>query len=357
MSRSRSLDKNLTRTLTFEREAINEEERTVELSFSSEMPYERWFGSEILSHDSGAVDLSRLQEVGVLLFSHGRDARYGRMPIGTIVRVWIDEEQRKGKAIVKFDDDEDSDKVFRKVVKGIIKGVSVGYAVSAWEEVKAGKTSSNGRHTGPAYVAVKWQPFEISIEPTPADPSVGVGRSNSNEGEEETMNGLKRLALAQGFLVPDNGAPAGGSTSAVERTAAPAASNPIDPETLQRQAAEAERNRVAEITELCRNFGMEDELPEYIRSGVTVQAVKDAILEKQLQSRKPAAQQVIVQAEDTDKFRAAASDALLIRAGRHIQKPADGAWNCAACVCATSQSNVCNGSANPGCIDLTMMSS
>lgn len=326
LSRSRSLDRDLMRTLTFEREAINEEERTVELSFSSEMPYERWFGSEILSHDSGAVDLSRLQEVGVLLFSHGRDARYGRMPIGTIVRVWIDEEQRKGKAIVKFDDDEDSEKVYRKVVKGIIKGVSVGYTVSSWEEVKAGKTSANGRHAGPAYIALKWQPFEISIEPTPADPSVGVGRSNSNEGEEETMNGLKRLALmAQEFLVPDNGAPAGGSTSAVVRTAAPSASNPIDPETLQRQAAEAERNRVAEITELCRNFGMEDELPEYIRSGVTVQAVKDAILEKQLQGRKPAAQQVIVQAEDTDKFRAAASDALLIRAGRHIQKPADGA--------------------------------
>jgi hypothetical protein len=319
LSRSRNLDRNLTRTLTFEREAINEEERTVELSFSSETPYERWFGVEILSHDSGAVDLSRLQEVGVLLFSHGRDVKYGRMPIGSIVHVWIDEDQRKGKAIVKFDDDEDSDQVFRKVVKGIIKGVSVGYAVSAWEEVKAGKTSSNGRHTGPAYVAVKWQPFEISIEPTPADPSVGVGRSadiSFGKGEEEAMNETRLKTMAQ---APDSGAPA------AERASVPAPGNPVDPEELKRQAAEAERQRVAEITDLCRNFGMEDKLPEFIRSGATVQQVKDAILEKQLQSRKPAAQQVRVLSDEADKFREAASDALLIRAGRHIQKSADGA--------------------------------
>lgn len=61
----------LTRTLTFARDTVNESERTVELSFSSEAPYERYFGSEILSHDPEAIDLSRLEEVGVLLFSHG----------------------------------------------------------------------------------------------------------------------------------------------------------------------------------------------------------------------------------------------------------------------------------------------
>lgn len=217
----------LSRVLTLERDTINEEDRTVELSFSSEAAYERWFGPEILSHDPGAIDLARLQEVGVLLFAHGRDFNYGRMPIGTIVRVWIDAEARKGRAIVKFDDDEDSERVFQKVRKGIIKGVSVGYSVSSWEEVKAGKTSANGRVQGPAYVALKWEPFEISIEPTPADPSVGVGRSNQNESEEEQMNQLKRMALlAQGFFVPDTGGAASGGAappSEGSRSAAPPA--------------------------------------------------------------------------------------------------------------------------------------
>ncbi|CAH8248527.1 hypothetical protein WJ0W_005709 [Paenibacillus melissococcoides] len=176
----------LTRAWSIDGSTINEEERTVELSFSSEEPYQRWFGNEILSHDVGAVDLSRLQEVGVLLFSHGRDTRYGRMPIGDVEKAWIDANTRKARALVRFDDDEDSEKVFRKVVKGFIKGVSVGYSVSNWEEVKAGSVSANGRHQGPAYVALKWQPFEISIEPTPADPTVGVGRSADSNASATT---------------------------------------------------------------------------------------------------------------------------------------------------------------------------
>ena len=53
----------------------------------------------------------------------------------------------------------------------------VGYSVDAWEEVAAGKKSSDGRFSGPCYIAKKWTPFEISIVSVPADPTVGVGRS------------------------------------------------------------------------------------------------------------------------------------------------------------------------------------
>ena len=42
----------VTRALMFDRAAINEESRTVELAFASETPYERYWGVEIL-------DLSR----------------------------------------------------------------------------------------------------------------------------------------------------------------------------------------------------------------------------------------------------------------------------------------------------------
>ena len=318
-------DNQLVRTLTFSRDSINEEARTAELSFSSEAPYERYFGNEILSHDPGAIDLERLTEVGVLLFAHGRDANYGRMPIGVIQKVWVDESQRKARALVQFDDDEDSDKVFQKVKKGVIKGVSVGYAVSSWEEVKAGKTSANGRHTGPAYVALKWQPFEISIEPTPADPSVGVGRSNQNEGEENEMNGLKMLALAAQRMMhaPDSGATGGGGASpegSGTRSAVPPA---VDPTHAAQQGATAERARVTEINTLCRNFGL-DATP-YIEDGSTVEKVKDAILQKQITDRQPQRSGIQVGDEGIDKFRAAATDGLLLRAARTVTKPAPGA--------------------------------
>ncbi|MEK3749430.1 prohead protease/major capsid protein fusion protein [Paenibacillus sp. FSL E2-8871] len=320
----------LSRTLTFSKDSINEEDRTAELSFSSEAPYERYFGSEILSHDPGAIDLQRLTDVGVLLFAHGRNSRYGNMPIGVIQKVWVDDNERKARALVQFDDDEDSDKVFQKVKKGIIKGVSVGYEVSSWEEVKAGKVSANGRHAGPAYVALKWQPFEISIEPTPADPSVGVGRSyNQNESEDERMKGLKMLALAaQGLMhAQDNGAGIGGGAGTPtppegdgQRAAAPPG---IDPAISAQQGATAERSRVTEINSLCRNFGM-DATP-YIEDGSTVDKVKDAILQKQIADKAPQRSAIQVGAEDQDKFRAAATDALLLRAARTVSKPAAGA--------------------------------
>lgn len=38
------------------------------------------------------------------------------------------------------------------------------------------KQSADGRFTGPADIARKWTPYEISIVSVPADPTVGVGR-------------------------------------------------------------------------------------------------------------------------------------------------------------------------------------
>ena len=48
-----------------------ENDRTFELSFSSEEPYTRWFGPEILDHSDGCVDMSRLTEIGVDYISSG----------------------------------------------------------------------------------------------------------------------------------------------------------------------------------------------------------------------------------------------------------------------------------------------
>lgn len=144
-------------------------ERKFILSFSSEEPYERYWGIEVLDHSDGAVDLTRLSEIGCVLFNHNRDK-----VIGKINRVWI--ENRRGCAEIEFDSDEEAEVIYQKVANGTLKGVSVGYRVETWEEVAPGKKSSDGRFTGPAEIARKWIPFEISIVSVPADPTVGVGR-------------------------------------------------------------------------------------------------------------------------------------------------------------------------------------
>ena len=152
-------------------------ERKFILSFSSEEPYERWWGVEILSHAEGAIDLTRLNSIGCVLFNHNRDKVTGK-----VLRAWI--ENNRGQAEIEFDEDAESEVIYQKVKGGTLKGVSVGYRVTNWEEVAVNKKSVDGRFTGPCDIATRWEPFEISIVSIPADPTVGVGRSQ--EEQEET---------------------------------------------------------------------------------------------------------------------------------------------------------------------------
>lgn len=175
---NRATDKNQgTRTMghVLAREAEDQDSRRRTISFSSEEPYRRWFGLEILDHADNAMDLSRLNEVGVLLFNHKTD-----VVVGKVIRAWV--EDRRGMAEVEFDTDDDAEKIFGKVKSGTLKTTSVRYSVDAWEEVVDGKTSADGRFTGPCQIARKWTPLEVSIVSVPADATVGVGRSDGQEG-------------------------------------------------------------------------------------------------------------------------------------------------------------------------------
>lgn len=296
-------DKNLTRSMASgvilcrANEEGNEASRQVELSLSSEEPYKRWFGTEILSHDPDAIDLTRLQDGGVVLFNHDRNN-----VLGKVLSVELDEQERKLRATVEFDDDDDADKIFKKVQSGTLKGVSVGYAVGVWEEVEAGEVSTNGRFTGPCDVATRWTPYEISIASVPADPTVGVGRSY--EPEETGGNDVKYT---------EDGA---------EKKAAPNQKR-TEPQAMDMREAGAlaERQRVQEISGMCRQFGVD--AGKFIADGTSVDAARAAIMAKVASERQ--AQTVTVQADEMDKFRAAAADGLALRAGVHVEKPADGA--------------------------------
>lgn len=151
--------------------------KTYEISFSSEEPYNRWFGPEILDHSAAAIDLTRLNEIGVVLYNHDRDC-----VIGKIKRAWI--EDGRGKAEIEFDSDDASEVIRQKVDSGTLKGVSVGYSVSNWEEVEQGETSLDGRFKGPCSIAKKWMPYEVSIVSIPADATVGVGREYDDTASE-----------------------------------------------------------------------------------------------------------------------------------------------------------------------------
>lgn len=279
------------------------DDRTVELSFSSEEPYERWFGTEILCHDDGCINLDRFNNgLGTVLFNHDRDA-----VVGHIENVWI--EDNRGKAIVRFDEDDESEKIYQKVLKGTLQGVSVGYSISRYEElIDSDSKSSNGRFTGPAYVITDWEPLEISIVSVPADPSVGVGRS-VDDNEEEPMKGdAKAKGTEQNVPqvvpeVPESGVKGFNADDAKKLIA-------------------AERERVSTITSLCRDFEV-DGVDEFIKSGKSVAEVREVVMDALRERNKPVS--IKVGEADSDKFRMAMQDALMMSAGISVANPAPGA--------------------------------
>lgn len=279
-------------------------ERMMTVSFASEEPYERWFGPEVLQVDETALDLSRFNNgLGCVLYNHHRDA-----VIGKIDRVWM--ENGRAYADITFDDDEESEKVYQKVKAGTLKGVSVGYVVNEYTEVKenASLYTSNGTIKGPCYVATKWEALEISIVSVPADATVGVGRAQEEafhrivkvvkpKEEEKNMNEEKNVN-------PVNVVP------------------PVDNGEALRAAIQEERERCENITALCRHFNVEPK--EFIEKGMSLAEVQTQVLAKAAKDTVPAAN-IEVKEDEADKYRAAATDALLMRAGVHVEKPAAGA--------------------------------
>ncbi len=282
--------------------------KRVSLAFSSETPYRRWYGTEILSHAPGAIDLTRLRSAGVVLYAHGSDERAGRMPIAKITDVRLDADSI-GRAEVEFDgEDEFAQTVLRKVEGGFIRGVSVGYRVTEWEYLqKKGQKSADGRFTAAedeTYIAVRWEPYEISIEPVPADYTVGVGRTIENtQNKGEMTMGENENTMTAAPAVPQTADPA-------QRGAEPASTVPAAQPNGD-NAVEAERVRASEITALCRTFGMDAQ--PHIDSGATVDQVRAAILDK-LAKGNPTSS-VRVTNDEGDRFRDAMSDALMMRTG------------------------------------------
>ena len=161
----------------FERFAVldlreaNLESRTVPASLSSESPVDRFFGREILVHDSDAVDLSRAGDGLPLLWNHNTDE-----PIGVVERIKIKDGKLRG--VLRFSNNKKAIEVFNDVRDGFLKNISIGYQVNKFEEQA---NSNDIRVTG-------WTLLESSVVTVPADASVGINRSLSGVNEMADEN-------------------------------------------------------------------------------------------------------------------------------------------------------------------------
>lgn len=153
---------------------IDVEKRQIELPFSSEYPVERYFGSEILLHGEENVDLSYLESVGSVLQRHGGEVTD---IIGPIIKSWI--QDRTGRAIVGFDDDDIGNRAMAKVQSGSLRGVSFGYRIEKGirldepEDVWVDPVTKV-EYRGPGVIGTRWRAHEITFTPVPADHTVGL---------------------------------------------------------------------------------------------------------------------------------------------------------------------------------------
>ena len=252
-----------------------EESKRFQLSFSSETPYLRYGEEEILLHTPEAVDLTRLRTAGALLYEHGRDFM-GRFPIGRIEEVRLDTENRRCLADITFDEeDESAAAIRRKVEAGMIRGVSVGYRVLEWTALQKNETSADGRFHGPAVLATKWEPYEISIVATPADVTVGVGRSQTIEQEEMAMHEDEKT-----IDTPETKEAA--PTPQERSLEAPAMVPEIQKEVSR--ALEEQRRTAAAISKRCRMFGIDPS--ELLEKGLT-EAEADREILRRLEEQRP----------------------------------------------------------------------
>jgi HK97 family phage major capsid protein/HK97 family phage prohead protease len=224
--------------------SVDKEKRTIELSFSSEAPVERWPGEfEVLSHDAGACDLRRLNSGGPLLWNHDTDE-----VIGVVESAQVDAD-RKGRAVVRFGNSECAQSTWADVQDGILRNVSVGYRIRAIK-----RQEQNGAEE--TYLVTDWEPYEVSIVSCPADTSVGVGRSI------ETIHKIN-------------------SMSETTITSQAASQEPkVNIDALRSEGANAERERVNTILAAGEQYGEQEFASKFLRDGGTVEAFRTALLEK-----------------------------------------------------------------------------
>lgn len=231
-------------------------DRTIELSFSSEEPVDRWFGTEVLDHSPESVRLGRLNDGAPLLFNHDVDD-----VIGVVEAARIGDD-RRGYATVRLAKTPRADEVLGMIEDQILRNVSFMYRIHKVEE----------EPTTGLYRVIDWEAMEISVVTVPADNTIGIGRSWAIE----ECDVLITRASQQVF---QPAAPAANKEKATmaDPNAAAGASAEIE---LGKDNGLQERLRIVTINKLAATHKIADEQRDgWINGGIDTEAVAQQILD------------------------------------------------------------------------------
>ncbi len=240
------------RTATIEKKYFedDEDDRSIELSFSSETPYERSFGMEIIDHDK--MDLSFLGS-GNAPFLADHDAT---KVIGIVEKVNI--ANARGRAKVRFGKNDLANSIFQDIKDGIRPNISFGYEVLSMEKVK----TKGEDEEKPSY-KVSTLPLEISSVGIPADQSVGVNRSKEIKNDNDNINKQSNIKVINTMEKENN-----------------VVTPKVDTEKTKELARKSEVDRVREIYAVAEKHNQKDLAEKSIKDGLSVAQFKGVILEK-----------------------------------------------------------------------------
>lgn len=237
----------------------------IPIALSSEEPYLRWYGYEILGHTTDEIDFTYISAGGGLPFCFEHDPE---QQIGFVEDVTLDADGVL-RGMVRFGAHPDAPWIQADMANGIRKFISIGYWVNALKLIETEGDVDTYRVT-------RWTPLEGSTVAVPADPvGAGVGRSSGRAEHPVTLH------------VPDSQPPQSGArnrTMPEPTTTAGAATVPTAEEI---RAAETERS--SDILTLCAEHDVPlADAQKLIARGISAnEAAREILATKRAAAPKP----------------------------------------------------------------------
>lgn len=323
---------------------LDDDSRSVEVVGATESPVPMmdWSRGEMVPEVllMSGCDMPETKQMPLL---NNHDRYSSLAVIGSYRDIRIEKDQLIGRAY--FSAAPEVEGIYTRVKEGHLTDFSAGYRTLEALFIPAGqKQAINGRtFDGPMKVVIKWAPKEMSICPIGADANAKARAATAPDliNERQIKKEVNMDKKVREFLESRGLAKDATEEQAYAylqkldlRTEAPAAvsvpSPTVDEVKVRTEAARAEQTRCLEIRGLCTHAGVTDEkeIAPFITENKSVEEVRRAMFDRLV--KKPAETpgfrpSIEVGADERDKFRAAAGDAILIRSGSAIEKPAAGA--------------------------------
>ena len=286
------------RQASFQPQTINEDERTIEVTWTTGATARRQalFGEsfdEELVVSERAVKLDRLNNGAPLLDSH-RSNRLSDQ-IGVVERAWLTGRgaSRQGRALVRFSERDEVQPIFQDIQAGIIRNLSTRYQIHAAQRIDRDDDVTLLRVT-------EWEPVELSMVPVPVD--AGAQVRSTAQGElypceiQRSMTMPKKAPEAATGAAPETEETVDVTTETAERAteseraetapltlSVPAAPEVDEAEIARRvQAGIAEqRQRANAISNACRSLNFDQTVErEMIESDVPMADALAALMER-----------------------------------------------------------------------------